>query len=393
MTDHSFSRRDFLKGGVGVGASAFLAACTSGGAGSSASAQAEAPAASASSAAAATPLSAAPSPTVSAGPLNFLTWNDHWNKDALQQAQDLLGITVNVTELSDDPDGIAKMQQVGGQLDIVSLDGSWVPKAYDLSLIEPFDINAMPVASQLYSIAREFDIWTKPEGYLAYPWGWSPIVIAYNPKFVNPSPEGWEALIDPKYAKRVVLEDEPFDITLWAGLATGAKDVFDMSDAELSQVKDWLTKLKPNILKLVAQNDGVISALSKEEAWLGNQNLGVEERVKKASGLEVKALVAKEGTTGFYDGEMTIKAGDNKARVQPYLEFAAQAEWVAQNFIDNGRPLFNEKSYELLVNSGKKDLADRYFYNQPELALKMRVKGPSTRDADYLQVFNSVFGA
>ncbi len=375
MINRQLSRRDFLKGSAGVGATAFLAACTPSAAGPSGSA------------------AAAPSATVEAGPLNFLTWNDHWNKDALTQAQQLLGITVNVTELSDDPDGIAKMQSVGGQLDIVSLDGSWVPKANDLSLIEPFDINSLAVASQLYSISRTFDIWTTPQGYLAYPWGWSPIVIAYNPKFVSPAPEGWEALIDPKYAKRVVLEDEPFDITLWSGLATGAKDVFDMTDAELAQCKDWLTKLKPNILKFVAQNDGVISALAKEECWLGNQNLGVEERVKKAGGIEVKAIVAKEGTTGFYDGEMTVKAGDNKARVRPYLEFAAQAEWVAQNFIDNGRPLFNEKAYSLLVNAGKKDLADRYFYNQPELALKMRVKGPSTRDADYLNLFNSVFGA
>ena len=369
MFDRQLTRRDFMKGSAGVGAAAFLAACAPAASGPSASAK------------------------VAAGPLNFLTWNDHWNKDAIKQAQDLLGITVNITELSDDPDGIAKLQSVGGQLDIVSLDGNWVPLANENGSIEPFDINSYQVASQLYPLARTIDIWTTPAGYLAYPWGWSPIVIAYNPKFVSPAPEGWDALIDPKYAKRVVLENEPFDITLWAGLATGAKDVFDMTDAELAQVKDWLTKLKPNVLKFVAQNDGVISALAKEEAWLGNQNLGVEGRVLKAGGVVVKSLVAREGTTGFYDGEMTVKAGENKARVRPYLEFAAQAEWCAQNMLDNGRPLFNERAYKLLVDGGHKEAADLVFYNQPELALKMRLKGPSTRTDDYLKNFNSVFGA
>ena len=384
MLDRQVTRRDFLKGSAAAGTAAFLAACTP--AGSS-------PGSTGSTATTLPGATATPAATVTAGDLNFLTWTDHWNKDALKQAQDTLGIKVNISELSDDPDGIAKMQQVGGQLDLVSLDGSWVPLANENGLIEPFDINSLQVASQLYPIARTIDIWTTSKGYLAYPWGWSPIVIAYNPKFINPAPEGWEALIDPKNAKRVVLEDEPFDITLWAGLATGAKDVFNMTDAELGQVKDWLTKLKPNVLKLVAQNNEVIDSLAKEEAWIGNQNLGVEGRVKKISGVIVKSLVAKEGTTGFYDGEMTTVAGDNKARVRPYLEFAAQAEWAAQNMLDNGRPLFNEKAYKLLVDGGHKEQADLVFYNQPELALKMLVKGPSSRTDEYLKVFNSVFGA
>ncbi|MFZ5852896.1 MAG: ABC transporter substrate-binding protein [Chloroflexota bacterium] len=382
------TRRQFLHLSAGASAGAFLAACGSSG-GST-----PAPAASSSGAPGAT--SSATGATTNqppqGGTLNFLTWSDHWSQDELAGVQQSTGITVNITELADNIDGFNKLSQVRGQLDLVSGDALWVPKYHDAGLIEAIDINSFQVAQQLYSMAREFDFWTKPEGYLAYPWGWSPIQIAYNPKYVSPAPDGWDALIDPKYKGRVVMENQPTDIMLFAGIATGAKDIYNMTDAELATAKEWLKQLKPNVLKLVQQNNETIQSLASEEAWLSTQNLGAPDRVKNAGGPEIMAIIPKEGTTGFIDGEMTVKGGQNQALVKPYLEAGAQAEYVAQNFIDNGRPLWNEKAYQLLVDSGKKDLADRYLYNQPELALKMRLKGPAGNTDAYISAFNEVFG-
>jgi spermidine/putrescine-binding protein len=274
----------------------------------------------------------------------------------------------------------------------VSGDALWVPKYYDAGLIEAVDINSFEVGKQLYSMARTFDFWTKSDGYLAYPWGWSPIQIAYNPVNVTSGATSWSLLIDPKYKAKVVMENQPTDIVLFAGIATGAKDIYNMTDAELATCKAWLEKLKPNVLKLVQQNNETITALATGEAWIGLQNLGAPDRVKDAGGPEVIAFVPDEGTTGFIDGEMTVKEGANKALVKPYIEAGAQAEFVAQNFLDNGRPLFNEAAYKLLVDGGNKDKADRYLYNQPEQSLKMRLKGPAGNVDAYIQTFNSVFG-
>jgi len=55
---------------------------------------------------------------------------------------------------------------------------------------------------------------------------------------------------------------------------------------------------------------------------------------------------------------MIVKDGANKSLILPFLEFSQQAELIAENFLVNGRPLFNEKAYTLLVNQGKKDQAD-----------------------------------
>jgi spermidine/putrescine-binding protein len=373
MMHPGYTRRDFLRlsalAGTGVllsgGLGTLLAACGGGGGGSG------------------------------PGPLNFLTWSDHFSADLLKAVKEQKGIDVKTSELSDNSDGLTKLRNVKGQLDLVSADALWVPKYLDEDLIEPIDINSFEVAKELYPLAREFSFWKtdKGGGYMAYPFGWSPIQIVYNPKYVQPAPDSWQVLIDPKYAGKVQLENQPTDIMLFAAIATGAKDPYNMTDAELAVAKDWLSKLKPNVRKLVAQNSENIQAMANEEIWLCTQNLGAPARIKDAGGPDTVAFVPKEGTAGFIDGEMTVKGGENHDRVRPYLEFAEQAEWIAQNFLDNGRPLFNEKAYRLLVDKGYKERADLYLYNQPEVALKMTLKGPGGRTEDYIKTFNEVFGA
>jgi spermidine/putrescine-binding protein len=395
--DRSYSRRDFLRLGAATSAGVFLAACSSSATTApTAAPPTPAPATPAPSMAAASeaPASAAPTaaPSASPGPLNFLTWSDHWSKPGIDRANQQAGIVVNITELSDNSDGFVKLAQVHGQLDMVSADALWVPLYFDNGLIEAIDINAFDVASELYPMAKQFTFWTRPEGYLGYPWGWSPIQIAYNVAQVTPAPDSWQVLIDPKYKRKVVMENQPTDILLMAARAIGAKDAYNMTDAELAQAKDWLTQLKPNVLKLVSQNSETVAALADGSAWLGTGNLGMPDRVKDAKGPEVQAYVAKEGSIGFIDSEMTVKGGQNQPRIIPYLNIAARSDLVAQNFIDNGRPLFNEKAYQVLVNQGYKDRADRYLYNKPEQALNMTLKGPGGRVQDYIDTFNSVFG-
>jgi spermidine/putrescine-binding protein len=118
--------------------------------------------------------------------------------------------------------GYAKLKEVKGQLDKISGDAMWVPNAYAKDgLIEPFDINELKVSSQLYSFAREFPYWQSSEGYMAYPFGWSPIMIYYDPAKVTGDPNDWQVLLDPKYKGRVVVENQPEEIVAYMARAAG----------------------------------------------------------------------------------------------------------------------------------------------------------------------------
>ncbi len=108
------------------------------------------------------------------------------------------------------------------------------------------------MSKQLYSVAREFAIWTKPDGYLGYPFGWSPIRSTTTPPR-SPAPDSWDVLLDPKYKGRVVVEDQPEEIVAYMGKLAGVANAYSMTDDELGKAKDLLEQVKPNILRLAHQ--------------------------------------------------------------------------------------------------------------------------------------------
>jgi spermidine/putrescine transport system substrate-binding protein len=395
MTDHmrEYSRRQFLKvagaAGAAVGVGGIVAACSTAATPSPATA---APTSAGSAAATAAPATAAPSSAPPTGTFNLLTWGDHW----YQAQADVIAATNNIkfssTLFSDNIDAFTKLKQVKGQLDMVSADALWVPHYFKEGLTEAFDINSLQVAKGLYSIAREFKIWTDPAGYLGYPFGWSPIQIYYDPAHVSPAPDSWEVLLDPKYKKRVATEDQPVEVMAYMGKLTGSKSSYNMTADEIDKAKEALRRLKPNVLKLTHQATDTIAALKSGEVWIATGNLGTELRVKEQGGPELKVFTPKEGTIGWMDSEMIVKGGANQNLIIPFLELAETPEYMAANFMLNGRPLFNEQAYKILVNQGQQDRADRYLFNKPETVLTMDLKGPGTSTQATIDAFNEVWG-
>ena len=327
------------------------------------------------------------------GTFNWMTWSDHFFARQLEDVTAATSITPSISELAGNAEGYTRLVEVGGQLDMISGDALWVPKYHADGLIEAWDINELEVAKDLYSIAREFEIWTTPEGYLGFPFGWSPVQIYYDPAQVSPAPDSWEVLLDPKYAGRVMTENQPEEIPAYMGKFIGAVDPYDMTPEELAQATEAMRRLKPNVLRLAQQNTDTISALANGEVWLATGNLGTDERVLEAGGPQLAFFTPKEGTIGWMDAEMIVKGGANAALIRPWLEAAERPEYIAQNFLDYGRPLFNESAYKVLVDDGHQERADRYLYNKPETVLTMTLKGPSPSTGDAISAFNEVFGA
>src|SRR5882724_7537432 len=325
--------------------------------------------------------------------LNLLTWSDHYANDQLKAVSKLVAIQGRPTLFSDNADAYLKIKQTGAQFDIVSGDALWVPKYHKDGLTTSFPLSSLPVSTQLFSLARQFPFWKDGSNYMGYPFSWSTVQIYYNPKYVTTVPSSWHALLDKKYAGKISLENIPTDVMAIAGRATGAKKPYSMTTAEISRAKAFLKAFKPNVLKLASQNNEVVRALADGSAWIGITNLGTDDRVKNAGGPVVKPAYPKEGTVGFIDSEQIVKASKNKAVFEKFINTTEQAPWIAKNFLTNGRPLFNEKAWKILVNQGHGDRAKRLLYNQPQKALQMTIKGPAGDEQAYVDAFNEVFGA
>ncbi len=325
--------------------------------------------------------------------LNWLTWFDHYFPQQLEATKKQIGIGARTKLAPSDSQIYTTIRQTGSQFDISAADALWVPKMHKDGLTQSFDLSSIAASKQLYSVARSFAIWKDGSNYMAFPNGWSTIQTYYNPKHVKTKPDSYDALLDPKYKKKIVYEDSPENFVGFAGLATGAKDPYDQTLSELARSKAWLKKLKPNILKIVQQNFETVNALKDESAWIGLGNLGVELRVKAAGGPLVKVAYPKEGLLGWFDGEQMVKASKHKDLFAKFMNSVeGQTAFAAKNFIKNGRPMFNEKAYKLLVNQGYKHRADLFHYNEPERILKSHLQGPSRNPQATTQAFTEVFG-
>ncbi len=325
--------------------------------------------------------------------LAWLTWFDHYFPQQLKTTQRQTGIACRTKLAPSDSEIYTQIRTTGSQFDIAAMDALWVPKAFKDGLTESFDLNGMKAATQLYSVARHIPFWKDGSNSMAFPNGWSTIQVFYNPKFVTTKPDSWDALLDPKYKKRIVYENSPETFVAFAGLATGAKVPYDQTLGELKRSKEWLKKLRPNILKIVNQNFETVNALKDESAWIGLGNLGVDFRVKDAGGPPINVAYPKEGLPGWFDGEQMVKASKHKDVFLKFMDSVeGQTHWAAQNFIKNGRPMFNEKAYKLLVKWGYKARADAFHYTQPERIFKAHLQGPAKNQQTITDTFNEVFG-
>src|SRR6478735_7866563 len=308
------------------------------------------------------------------GTVNWLTWSDHYSQDQLAKVADTTKITGQPKLFSDNADALLQVRQTGSQFDMVSGDALWVKKYMDEGLIEPFDLAEIKSSSQLFPMATKFEFLNDPKGALGYPFSWSTVQIYYNPDKVKTPPTSWESLTDPMYKGLIVAENIPPD--------------------QISSSSNFLSALKPNVVKLASQNNEIVTMMASGEAAIGISNLGTDVRVKDAGGPELKSAYPPEGTIGFIDSEMIVAKGANKAQVKPFLEAMQQSEWIVANFTTNWRPLFNQKAAEALTADPKTaDNAKRLFMTNPEKALQMTLKGPAQDQQAYTEAFNKVFGA
>jgi len=329
-------------------------------------------------------------PMFAEGNFNWLTWSDHYFPEQLSQAASDYGIKANPTLFSDNSEAFLKVQQMGGkQIDMVSGDALWVPKFYEEGLIEPFDLWSLKTHKDLFDMAL-FDLpffQTEDGMNLAFPFGWSPVIIAYNPEYV-PEPDSWEVLWDPKYKGKVAMELQPFDVMAMMGKSLGYDNAYSMTSEQIDAAKNQLIDLIPNILKFVEQSVEYVSLLADESIWLATANLGIEDRVKDAGGPEIKTFVPKEGVVGWMDGEMIVKDAENAEVALNWLDKEETGEWAAKNFLEYGRPLFNREAYHWLVKNGHEERAKQYLFDQPEVALTMTLKGPSEDMEATISAFN-----
>jgi spermidine/putrescine-binding protein len=336
-----------------------------------------------------------PSPTptqVPAGELRLFTSPDHWDPGVIRTLGAQSGIAVKVRPLWDDAEAYRIVAAGALPLDLVTADGGWVTRYRTEDRLQPLDPDDLAVTEELFPMALDLELLASGEGLLGFPWSWSPVQVVCDPARLASIPDSWDVLVDPRNRGRVVIDSQRLDLVLCAGRATGARDPLAMTDAELATATDWLTRLRPNVRRVVRQRSEIVDSLASGACTLAIAGLGVPDQVLDAGGPELVAFVPREGTIGSLEAEVVLRDARNAVRVPAWIDAAASGEALAAAFLVDGRPSFNERALQLLEDAGHGDRARRYLYDRPETVLDLTLTGPGTRPVDYLAAYASVFG-
>jgi spermidine/putrescine-binding protein len=316
-------------------------------------------------------------------PVNWGSWQGHVESQWLTQFQRRTGVAVNPIGIGDNTENLLRVKLGGpGTFDLMEADGLWARKFYEAGLIEPIDLDTVPTAKKnLYPEFLSAAGVQEGSKVLQVNWGWSPWILAFNKRRVDPPPTSWRVMWDPKYKGKVIMYTGTRPLIV-AALVLGFPP-WDMNADQLAKATALLIELKRNLLKFNAETLDVQTMLRDEAAWLALEaSPGRVAKIHRAGGPEIGWTIPQEGTFGWVDGDMLIKGAPNRAASLELLDFIHQPGYVAQNMKRVPRGCCSRAAVEMLLDQGEKALVEENLMDKPEMFARMQIdRAPVDLDA------------
>jgi spermidine/putrescine transport system substrate-binding protein len=222
-----------------------------------------------------------------------------------------------------------------GTFDAIISDAEYIQKFVAQGALDPMDPKTFKNLADYHPKYQDFPLLRAPDGKT---WGiatrFSCYGISYNKKFVSPEEvDTWQVLFAPKFKGKIVMFDWYLPNMSNASLAIFPNNErpYDISDAQLTQVKDWMMKLRPQISAFAAQNQGLVSALANEDALLTPYgDMDIEMTV--AGYDNFVSHIPKEGSIRWSEAACLCKDSANKELAMKWIDYMSGAK-VQSNLV------------------------------------------------------------
>ncbi|MCU1489557.1 MAG: hypothetical protein JWM85_962 [Acidimicrobiaceae bacterium] len=310
------SRRDFLAGGLALGAAGVAGPYLLGG-------SAEA---------------AVRSRASVSGTIDFLSWDAYdlrfpqmnaWRKQH--------GISMNSTYISDYPEIPAKLTSAAsrGLYNLATYGAQYGRQWKALGILTPLDMSKIPNYKNSLGFFKSGSTWARYWNFDGHQWGipftWSYATNNYNAAKVA-APKTTADFLKPQFKKKFALNDDYQGEILLAAQVLGIanqKGLF--TPAQLKKIVNFLNELKKNAL-LVAPSNGDIANLfaSGEIVACVDGFLGMEQLVAQKGVKTIKSVVPAEGSFSFVDSYFIPAGAKNADAVYAFINEALAPPMQAQ---------------------------------------------------------------
>ncbi len=215
-------------------------------------------------------------------------------------------------------------QSPKGTFDAIISDAEYVQKLTAQKALDPLKATDFPNLADYHPRYRDFPPLRAPDGKIwAVPTRFSFYGLSYNTKYMSEDEaKTWNSLFLPKYKGKVALFDWYLPNMSNASLAVSPNNQapYDISDAQLAKVKEWLFKLRPQISVFSEQNQGLVNALINEDAWVTPTG-DMEITLIGAGHKNFASTVPDEGSIRWSEAAALCADSKNKDLAQKWIEY------------------------------------------------------------------------
>lgn len=252
--------------------------------------------------------------------LTAIVWEGYTDSSFAKPFEEQTGCTVKATYAGSSDEMFAKFRTGGGRTyDIISASGDITERLYKAGLVRAIDTSKLENYSAVFPSFQggkwnTFD--GKPYGVT---FAWGPNVLVYNTEAVKPAPKSWDVLFDPDYTGKISIPDNPMtiaDVALWLGKS----DPYNLTEADLAEVKDKLLELRPHIRKFWTTAGELANLFQSGEVVMAHAWPLTYTQLSEA-GFPVGSVSPKGKLTGWTDSWMISTKSRNPDVAYQWIDY------------------------------------------------------------------------
>jgi putative spermidine/putrescine transport system substrate-binding protein/spermidine/putrescine transport system substrate-binding protein len=217
---------------------------------------------------------------------------------------------------------MAKLAAGAGEYDLVVIVSSLAERAIQAGFVEPLDLSLVPNFNSLFPRMQTLEFIRHEGAVYGAPTFWSISPITVNSEAI-PEGDDFALLFDPQYAGRLAMWDDVStlgDVANWMGI----DDIWNMTDAELDEVKARLIAQKPLIRTYWSQAGEAIDLFMNREIVATNSWSYITTALA-AQGLPVREFVSSP-PIGAIDSHFVVSGSRNRDLAHRFINHILRDE-------------------------------------------------------------------
>ena len=296
--------------------------------------------------------SAAPLDKVGAGEgaLNIIAWAGYAEDGSTQKDvdwvhpfEDQTGCKVNV-KIGNTSDEMVQLMSTG-EYDGVSASGDATLRLIAAGQVAPVNTDLVPNYADVYDYLKDKP-WNSVDGQMyGIPHGWGANILMWNTDVVTPEPDSWGAVFDANspYAGKITAYDSPIyiaDAALYLSKTQpdlGIKNPYALTSDQLAAAVALLKQQKGQLSEYWSLYTGEQAAFDNGTSVVGTTWQIITNLVEADGKVKVKAIVPKEGSTGWSDTWMISSKAKHPNCMYMWMNYiispkvnAEVAEWFGE---------------------------------------------------------------